>query len=102
MNEYFCKEIPLMSSIFHYLSDKEIQKWRMTSHTRTEETDLYAKPFTWKQHVCKKNPVLQCEYCKCLRSKYAMTYCIACQRSICAEKCTALHVQDVYCLECIY
>ena len=102
MNEYFCKETPLMLSVFNFLKKNEIQKWRMTSHNRVEETDLHAKPLTWKQYVCHKKKVLECEHCSCLRSKYALTHCIECQRAICAEKCTALYVQDVYCLECIY
>lgn len=102
MNEYFSAEVPLMSCVFSYLSVNDIQKWRMTSHVRIEETELHASPLTWKQHICKRKPVLQCEYCHCLRSKFAITYCRECSRAICAEKCTTLYVQGVYCLECIY
>lgn len=102
MNEYFCEEIPLMSSVFSFLKKKDIQKWRMTSHIHAEETNLHAKPFTWKEYICRNNKVLQCEYCGCLRSKYAITHCKDCQRAICAEKCTTLYVSDVYCLDCIY
>ena len=68
----------------------------MTSHNRVEETDLHAKPFIWKQYVCHKKKVLECEHCGCLRSKYALTHCIVCQRAICAEKCTCFYMFKMF------
>jgi hypothetical protein len=102
MNTYFSEDEPLLLSVFSYLSLNDIQRWRLTSHVRTEETNLHVRPETWDQHVCRTKMVLRCGYCRCLRSKNALVHCVGCGEAICAEKCTALHTFEVYCLSCIY